>query len=189
MWEDRNQSVKLFSCKHKFSPPNPHWIWQMWKHHLTFLVLGSGDSWIPGSHLIARVAYLVSSRSMRDLGSKIYVDSTWTNDTWGCSVIHTHVCVPLYTCTFLHSTYKKKHTQSIQMYRTLDGKPYGCLTSRELPVMWHSCVKQSVLQWNGFQVYGQDPCVSQSVEEKHMQINVSNKVLTFGNDLFLIKLM
>lgn len=102
---------------------------------------------------------------------------------------HTHVCVPLYTCTFLHSTYKNKHTQSIQMYRTLDGKPDGCLTSRELPVTWHSCEKQSVLQWNGFQVYGQDPCVSQSVEKKHMQINVSNKVLTFGNDLFLIKLM
>lgn len=48
--------------------------------------------------------------------------------------------------------------------------------------------------WNiqyssGFQVYGQDPRVSQSVEGKHMEISISNKVLTFGDDLFLIKLM
>lgn len=111
-----------------------------------------------------------------------------TNNTWGCSIIHTHVCVPLHACN-LSTPHTRTNTHIVYKCIGLYGKPHGCRTSWELPVTLHCSVKQSILQWNGFQVYGQDPCVSQSVERKHMEISICNKVLTFGDDLFLIMLI
>lgn len=143
------------------------------------------------NHLLTSKAHLVSSRPKRGLVSKKSrqtVCDNMTDDTWDCSVIHTNACVPLPTCTSLYCTHKNKHTHSIWVYRKFNHENLcDYLTARGLPIRWHCYVKQSILQWNGFQIYGQDPCAFQSTEGKHREIAISNKVLTFGNDLFIHK--